>query len=99
MLFSSHALLLAYSSGIGLHTAKYLALRGAKVYFTARSKAKATAATADLLRLVPNIPKDNLLWLQLDLCDLRSIKQAVEELLSKEEKLNILSKIANFLIN
>ena len=78
------------STGIGLSTVKHLALHGAKVYFTARSEAKATKAKESLLSDNNGLSADKLVWLQLDLSDFNSIIQAAEELAKKEQKLDIL---------
>ncbi|KAJ0325593.1 hypothetical protein COL5a_007404 [Colletotrichum fioriniae] len=75
---------------IGLSTVKYLALRGAKVYFTARSKAKAEETRTVLTAETPAINAANLHWLPLDLADLKSVASAVEELKSKETRVDIL---------
>lgn len=80
------------SQGIGFATLKYLALRGAKVYFTARSKAKADHARDALKSAHPEINQDLLIWLPLDLSDLKTVRDAAEELLSKEDKVDILSE-------
>ncbi|OHF01595.1 daunorubicin C-13 ketoreductase [Colletotrichum orchidophilum] len=78
------------NAGIGLSTVKYLALRGAKVYFTARSKDKADETRTVLTTENPAIEADNLHWLPLDLADLKSVASAVEELKSKETQVDIL---------
>ncbi|KAK1462398.1 daunorubicin C-13 ketoreductase [Colletotrichum cuscutae] len=78
------------NAGIGLSTVKYLALRGAKVYFTARSKAKADETRTVLTAENPAINTANLHWLPLDLADLKSVASAVEELKSKETRVDIL---------
>ncbi|KAF6824881.1 short chain dehydrogenase [Colletotrichum musicola] len=78
------------SQGIGFATVKYLALRGAKVYFTARSKAKADHARERLRSTHPDINQDLLVWLPLDLSDLKTVRDAAEELASKEDKVDIL---------
>ncbi|KAG7054313.1 daunorubicin C-13 ketoreductase [Colletotrichum scovillei] len=78
------------NAGIGLSTVKYLALRGAKVYFTARSKAKADETRTVLTAENSAINAGNLHWLPMDLADLKSVASAVEELKSKETRVDIL---------
>ncbi|KAL0935647.1 short chain dehydrogenase [Colletotrichum truncatum] len=80
------------SSGIGLASVKYLALQGATVYFTARSKDKAEQALQTIRLSNPEIDPDQLVWLPLDLSDLKSVRRAVEELKEKQNKVDILSK-------
>lgn len=80
------------SSGIGLHTIKHLAAHGAKVYFTARSKAKADHTIDTIIAEVPTISKDHVVWIQLELSDIPSILKAVEVITAREEKLHILGK-------
>ncbi|GKT64223.1 daunorubicin C-13 ketoreductase [Colletotrichum tofieldiae] len=81
------------NAGIGLSTVKFLALRGATVYFTARSKAKAEKTRAILVSEHPEIDEEQLNWLPLDLADLRTVEVAVKELESKETKVDILSEL------
>ncbi|KAJ0163331.1 putative oxidoreductase [Colletotrichum tanaceti] len=78
------------NAGIGLSTVKFLALGGARVYFTARSKDKADTARALLTSENPEIDDARLRWLPLDLADLASVSAAVDELKSKEDKVDIL---------
>ncbi|KAK1975184.1 daunorubicin C-13 ketoreductase [Colletotrichum cereale] len=78
------------NAGIGLSTVKFLALRGATVYFTTRTKEKADATRALLTSEYPEIDKDQLRWLPLDLGDLTTVDAAVKELKSKETKVDIL---------
>ncbi|KFY30881.1 hypothetical protein V493_01580 [Pseudogymnoascus sp. VKM F-4281 (FW-2241)] len=84
------ALVTGGNAGIGLNTVKHLALHGAKVYFTARSETKATKATELLLSENPELSAGQLIWLQLNLGNIDSIMKAAEELLRKEQKLDIL---------
>ncbi|KAH8812199.1 hypothetical protein F5884DRAFT_304945 [Xylogone sp. PMI_703] len=84
------ALVTGGNAGIGLQTVKHLALHGAKVYFSARSEAKATKAKASLLSENPGLSADRLQWLQLDLASIDSVINAAEELGKREQKLDIL---------
>ena len=71
---------------------KFLALRGAKVYFTARSEAMADKTRKDLQVQSPKLDQSNIKWLKLDVSDVGSITAAADELKSKESKVHILSK-------
>ena len=70
---------------------KHLASKGAKVYFTGRSKTKAEKAMSLLKSLVPDLPNDRVVWIKMDLTDMTSVLDAVEQLKMKETKLGILS--------
>ncbi|SCO08747.1 uncharacterized protein FFB20_13108 [Fusarium fujikuroi] len=77
------------SSGIGLETVRFLARKGAKVYLTTRSEARARQAK-DRLTKDTGIDAKNLQYLVMDLYDPVSITHAVEELKRKETKVHIL---------
>ncbi|KLP22967.1 Uncharacterized protein LW94_277 [Fusarium fujikuroi] len=77
------------SSGIGLETVRFLARKGAKVYSTTRSEARARQAK-DKLTKDTGIDAKNLQYLVMDLYDPVSITLAVEELKRKETRLHIL---------
>ncbi|KAF5647020.1 carbonyl reductase [Fusarium tjaetaba] len=77
------------SSGIGLETVRFLALKGAKVYLTTRSEARARQAI-DKLTEDTGINARNVQHLVMDLYDPVSITHAVEDLKRKETKLHIL---------
>ncbi|CAH0052317.1 unnamed protein product [Clonostachys solani] len=78
------------NSGIGLYTALHLALHGAKVYMSARTRAKADDAKRTILSLHPTIAEERLIWLPLDLSKLSSVQEAVKDLEAKESKIDIL---------
>ncbi|KAL6401396.1 Daunorubicin C-13 ketoreductase [Ilyonectria robusta] len=65
-------------------------MKGAKVYFTARSNAKATYTTDYVLSQSSAVSKDQLVWLKMDLGDIKSVMHAVEELKAKEHAIDIL---------
>lgn len=65
-------------------------MKGAKVYFTARSNAKATYTTDYVLSQSSGVSKDQLVWLKMDLGDIKSVMHAVEELKGKEHAIDIL---------
>ncbi|PNP61499.1 hypothetical protein FNYG_13786 [Fusarium nygamai] len=77
------------SSGIGLETVRFLARKGAKVYLTTRSEARARQAI-DKLGQDTGFDARNVQYLVMDLYDPVSITHAVEELKRKETKLHIL---------
>lgn len=81
------------SSGIGLHTVKHLASKGAKVYFTARSQAKAQYAREYVLSNAAGVDSENLVWVQLDLSDIKSVLQGANEIRSKEKRIDILGQL------
>ncbi|KAG2131788.1 hypothetical protein DEU56DRAFT_739839 [Suillus clintonianus] len=74
------------NTGIGKETAKTLLAHGAKVYVAARSQEKAEVAIKDL----KDSTGGEALFLKLDLGDLKSVKAAAEEYISKETKLDVL---------
>lgn len=80
-----------YSKGLGIDTAKHLAISGAKVYCAARNEAKAMQTRRLLLSENPKIREENLVFLHLDLSDVESVLAAVAELKEKEQKIDILS--------
>lgn len=82
-----------FSSGIGFETALQLAKRGAKVYLGCRTESKTKDAITRMRKASPGLDlEDKLIWLPLDLSDMRSAKKAGEEILSKETRLDILGQ-------
>lgn len=81
------------STGVGYATVKALARRGAKVYMAARNESKATGAMASLEH--EGVAPGTVAWLKLDLLDLRGVKKAAEEFLSKELRLDLLGMLAS----
>lgn len=80
------------SAGIGYATVKHLARKGAKVYMAARNKTKAGEAIAKLKQEGLGPGNGEVIWLELDLIDPRNAKKAAQEFMSKEERLDVLSK-------
>ncbi|KAI6777975.1 Short-chain dehydrogenase [Emericellopsis cladophorae] len=78
------------TSGIGFHTVKHLAAKGAKVYFTARNEAKARKTQGEQLKLNPELSAEQLPWLLVDFEEIESAARAAELLGSKEDKVDIL---------
>ncbi|KAI1261857.1 short-chain dehydrogenase [Xylariaceae sp. FL1019] len=77
------------ASGIGYELSRILYNKNARVYIAGRSETKAHNAISEIQE---TCPKSNgaLLFLQLDLDDLESIKAAVDAFKSKESKLHVL---------
>ncbi|QRV81921.1 short chain dehydrogenase [Ceratobasidium sp. AG-Ba] len=75
------------NAGIGKETIKVLLMKGAKVYLAARSKSKADEA---IEWLKAETGGKSPVFLQLDLADLSSVRNAAEEFKAKEDKLNVL---------
>lgn len=83
---------------MGFETALQLARRGAKVYLGCRSEARAKDAIARMRNASPGVDLEKrLVWLPLDLSVMRLAKQAGEELLAKETRLDILSEFSPLL--
>jgi NAD(P)-dependent dehydrogenase (short-subunit alcohol dehydrogenase family) len=80
-----------HSVGIGYSTVKFLARRGAKVYLAARNESKGTKAAANL-ELEGQESGGKVVFLKLDLADPRMAKESAQEFLSKETRLDILSR-------
>jgi len=77
------------NSGVGKETARELLARNAKIYIGARSAERAGAAIEDLKKITGK-GDDRIRFLKLDLTDLRSIKAAVDEFVSRESRLDVL---------
>jgi NAD(P)-dependent dehydrogenase (short-subunit alcohol dehydrogenase family) len=77
--------------GMGFHVAQHLALKGAKVYVSARSLEKALFAITTLKEQHPSLVRADLLHpLPLDLGDLKCVGAVVDEFEKKERRLDIL---------
>ncbi|KAF7556260.1 hypothetical protein G7Z17_g1539 [Cylindrodendrum hubeiense] len=87
------------NAGIGLQTVKHFAMKGAKVYYTARSEAKSKHTTDYVLSQSTIVSKDKLVWLKMDLSDLKSVMHAVEELKSREQSIDILVNNAGIVMD
>lgn len=74
-------------AGIGFWTSKALLEHNAKVYLAGRDAAKAEKAIADLKRETGG---KEALFLKVDLAELKSVKAAGQEFLSKETRLDVL---------
>ncbi|PCH40828.1 NAD(P)-binding protein [Wolfiporia cocos MD-104 SS10] len=81
------------NTGLGFECAYELAAHGARVYATARSAEKGTPAVNDLNARVAALndkKSGEVVFLRLDLDDLKSVKAAVEEFKSREKRLDVL---------
>ncbi|EJD50485.1 NAD(P)-binding protein [Auricularia subglabra TFB-10046 SS5] len=74
------------NSGIGKENVLALLKKGGKVYMGSRDRAKAEEAIAELETLSGR----RAIFLELDLANLRSVKRAAGEYMSKETRLNVL---------
>ena len=77
------------ASGVGFELCSILYQKGGKVYLAGRSEANAQSAISKIKSLSPSSPGE-LIFLQLSLDDLTTIKPAVEAFTAKESKLNVL---------
>ncbi|KAB8229922.1 uncharacterized protein BDW43DRAFT_321786 [Aspergillus alliaceus] len=76
------------NNGLGKETVKQLAKHNpTKIYMGARSKAKASAAIAELKEQVPSA---NIIYLEIDLASFSSIKRAAATFLAENDRLHIL---------
>ncbi len=82
------------NAGIGEISVMELARHGAKVYLAARSPTRAEESLGRLKKQLEPADFARIVWLPLDLADLESVKAAVEEFESKENKLHILMNSA-----
>lgn len=78
------AVITGTSSGIGIETARALALTGASLFLTARDLPKARTALGDIL------DSDKVQLVELDLDSFDSVRTAAKTILSKTDKISIL---------
>lgn len=81
-----------FSSGIGFTTVLHLARKGCKVYLAARNEQKATEALKQLKADGLGPGHGEVIWLKLDLADLKGAQVAAQEILEKELRLDILGQ-------
>ena len=74
-----------------------LYLRNGTIYVAGRSQEKAIKAIDEIKAAAPD-SKGRLEFLKLDLADLPSIKQSVEDFLSREKSLHVLTNNAGVMI-
>ncbi|KAI0485533.1 short-chain dehydrogenase [Xylaria cf. heliscus] len=77
------------NTGVGKQLTRLLYSRNAKVYVAARSEGKANEAIRDIKKSHPS-SSGSLIFLQIDLNDLSSVKASAEKFLSMETKLHVL---------
>ncbi|KAI1135882.1 putative estradiol 17 beta-dehydrogenase [Hypoxylon sp. FL0543] len=77
------------NTGIGKEVSRLLYSKNAKIYIAARSETKAQQAINDIKESAPS-SAGSLVFLQLDLSDLRNVKAAAEKLLAQEQRLHSL---------
>jgi NAD(P)-dependent dehydrogenase (short-subunit alcohol dehydrogenase family) len=82
------------NTGIGYGIVQFLVEKGAKVYMAARNEEKAKAAIEEIQTELRKSSKGSseggtVHWLRLDLADPRLAKEAANEILQKEERLDI----------
>ena len=86
------------NTGIGKECVRQLILHNAtRVYIATRNESRAKTAIEDLSNAHPRhavIFKSRVLFLKLDLENLKSCQEAAERFLSKETRLDILSKVS-----
>ncbi|WP_109831520.1 oxidoreductase [Reichenbachiella versicolor] len=75
------------NSGLGLGTAKALAMKGAHIVLAVRNMDKGAFATKELLKEIPNAKVD---LLKVDLSDLNSVRSFADRFKSKYDKLDVL---------
>ncbi|KAI9059034.1 NAD-P-binding protein, partial [Trametes sanguinea] len=86
------------NAGIGFATIQLLARHGAKVYMAARNEQKAKAAIERLRAQGIGPGNGEVLWLHLDLSDPRNVKNAAEEFMKREARLDVLINNAAMLL-
>jgi len=75
------------NTGIGKTTCQVLLAKGAKVYMGARNQEKAEEAINDLKKATG---KEDIHWLQMDLADIASVREAAERFKRQEKELHML---------
>ncbi|GJJ14366.1 hypothetical protein Clacol_008630 [Clathrus columnatus] len=80
------------NTGIGYHIVRYLLLKNATVFLASRSIERGEKAVAQLEK---DTKGKKAVLVQLDLADLASVKKAAQEILSKEERVDLLFNNGN----
>ncbi|EDR07006.1 uncharacterized protein LACBIDRAFT_299222 [Laccaria bicolor S238N-H82] len=81
--------------GIGYSTVKHLARKGAKVYLGARNEEKGKAAIAHLDE--EGITPGNAIYFPCDISTPLQAKQAAEDFISREDRLDVLGMLHKYL--
>ena len=87
MLTGKTVIVTGANTGIGKTTASDMAARGARVILACRNAAKALLALKEILESTKN---PNIVFMELDLASLQSVRDFAELFLKKEERLDIL---------
>ncbi|KAG7149369.1 Short-chain dehydrogenase/reductase like protein [Verticillium longisporum] len=72
-----------------LETVRLLALRGAKVYMAARTESKARNAISEILADNPDVRNEQIVWVGLNLSDLKTVVDAANYVKANESRLDI----------
>lgn len=83
------AIITGGNTGLGKECVKQLALHNAKVYLASRTESRARAAIKELTKAHKAL-EGRIVFLRLDLADLKGCQQAAQEFLAKENRLDIL---------
>ncbi|CAL1701532.1 unnamed protein product [Somion occarium] len=86
------------NAGIGYATVQHLARHGAKVYLAARNEKKALAAIQQIRQEGLNPGNGEVVYLPLDLSDVRNAKKAAQDFVEKETRLDVLINNAGQMI-
>ncbi|KAI9059036.1 NAD-P-binding protein [Trametes sanguinea] len=86
------------NASVGFGVVQHLARHGAKVYMAARNEKKAHAAIARLREEGLGPGNGEVVWLDLDLADPRTAKQAAIDFMKKQQRLDILVNNAALLL-
>ena len=89
------AIVTGANSGIGLETARWLALRGARVILACRSEARAKVAIAEIHA---SAPEAELEFMALDLADLDQVRSFASAVLEREQRIDLLINNAGVMI-
>ena len=89
------AIITGANSGIGYEAAREFARNGAEVIFASRSQAKAEAA---MIQIKEEFPDVQLVFIQLDLANLQSVRNFAEEFNSRYNRLDILLNNAGIML-
>jgi NAD(P)-dependent dehydrogenase (short-subunit alcohol dehydrogenase family) len=89
------ALVTGANTGIGFHTARVLAARGARVLLGCRDESRAAEAIA---AIQSKLPDADLAWLPLDLASLSSIEKAAGQVQQTESHLDLLINNAGVMV-
>ncbi|KAM0282351.1 hypothetical protein ACHAQH_003030 [Verticillium albo-atrum] len=84
------ALVTGGNSGIGYESVRMLAFRGAKVYMASRTESKARQAISDIHERHADIKPGQVVWVNLDLSELKTVVAAADHVKNNETRLDII---------